>query len=91
MPDHDSPLTDVVTVDALEGSVARVELPDGTTVDLGRASLPKGVKQGDVLQLTVEGGTLHIEGDDAATAQRQQQAQHDLNALNQPVKGDVKL
>ncbi|MFB9992674.1 DUF3006 domain-containing protein [Deinococcus oregonensis] len=91
MPDHDSALTDLVTVDALEGQVARVELQDGTTVDLGRASLPKGVQEGDVLRLTVDGGELNLEMDVATTTQRQQQAQKDLDALNQPVKGDVNL
>jgi hypothetical protein len=91
MPDHDAPLTDLLTVDALEGQMARVELPDGTTVDLARAWLPKGVREGDVLRLTVEGGDLEIELDAAAAHDRQQQAQTQLDMLNQPVKGDVNL
>lgn len=89
MPDHDP--ADLVTVDALEGQVARVELQDGTTVDLGRTSLPKGVQEGDVLRLTVDGGDLKMELDAPITHARQRQAQARLDTLNQPVQGDVKL
>lgn len=91
MPDHDAPLPDLLTVDALEGQLARVELPDGTTVDLSRASLPKDVQEGDVLRLTVKNGSPKLEADTAATHQRQQQAQSELDTLNQSVKGDVNL
>jgi flagella basal body P-ring formation protein FlgA len=91
MPDPDAPLTDLLTVDALEGDVARVELPDGTTVDLSRASLPKGIKEGDALRLTVEGGDMEIDVDAGASAQRQQQAQGELDILNQPINGEVNL
>ncbi|MFB9995127.1 DUF3006 domain-containing protein [Deinococcus oregonensis] len=89
MPDHDP--ADLLTVDALEGQVARVELQDGTTVDLHLTSLPKGVREGDVLQLTIKGGDLEIRLDTAATRDRHQQAQAELDTLNQPVKGDVNL
>lgn len=40
-----------VVIDAIEGQLARVEFPDGSTRDMPLAELPKGVKEGDVVTL----------------------------------------
>ncbi|KQR00064.1 DUF3006 domain-containing protein [Deinococcus sp. Leaf326] len=80
----DDPAPSLVTVDGIEGRLARVELPDGTTEDWSLASLPTGVREGDVVRLHVEGGDLEMEIDHAETAQRRQGAQAQLNALNRP-------
>ncbi|MDL2343455.1 DUF3006 domain-containing protein [Deinococcus sp. MIMF12] len=71
-----------ITVDGVEGSVARVELPDGTTADWDLASLPGGIQEGDVVRLHVEHGDLEIEIDHAETARRRTAAQSQLDALN---------
>ena len=77
-----TPLKGHVTVDGIEGRVARVELPDGTTEDWSLASLPKGVKEGDVVRVHVEGGDLEAEVDHAETKRRREKAQAKLDALN---------
>ena len=48
--EHEDPGVSHVTVDGIEGKLARVELPDGTTEDWRLSSLPKGVKEGDVVR-----------------------------------------
>ena len=44
---NEDPGVSHVTVDGIEGKMARVELPDGTTEDWHLASLPKRVKDGE--------------------------------------------
>lgn len=72
-----------IVVDGIEGSVARVELPDGTTADWDLASLPRGVREGDVVRLHVEDGDLEMEVDHQETARRRGEAQTQLDTLNQ--------
>ncbi|MBB5379289.1 hypothetical protein HNQ07_004804 [Deinococcus metalli] len=81
-----------VVIDALEGDKARVELPDGTTADWDRASLPTGVREGDVIRIEGEGKdqTFSIEAQE--TEARRTQTQSDLDALNAgPTTGELKL
>ena len=86
------PMTGTVTVDGIEGKVARVELPDGTTADWDLASLPKGVKEGDVVMLHLEGGDLEMEIDHGETKRRREQAKAQMDALNQePPAGEITL
>ncbi|RJF75570.1 DUF3006 domain-containing protein [Deinococcus cavernae] len=81
-----------VIVDAIEGEKARVEIEPGLTVDWDRASLPAGVKAGDVIRIEGQGEDQHLELDRAATRQRREQAQDSLEALNQNApKGDLDL
>ncbi|MFC4640004.1 DUF3006 domain-containing protein [Deinococcus hohokamensis] len=88
----DPVLSGYVTVDGLEGRYARVELPDGTLEDWALASLPGGVKEGDVLRVHVEGGDLDIEIDHVETRRRSTQAQTELTALNQDTPdGEITL
>ncbi|BDP42603.1 hypothetical protein DAETH_25720 [Deinococcus aetherius] len=85
-------LTGTLIVDAIEGGKARVELADGHTEDWPLASLPRGVREGDVVRLHVEGGDLELEIDHAATRLRRGQAQAQLDALNRPAPaGDFDL
>ena len=80
----DDPAPSHVTIDGIEGRLARVELPDGTTEDWSLASLPAGVREGDVVRLHVEGGDLEMEINHAETRRRRQGAQAQLDALNRP-------
>lgn len=81
-----------VTIDGLEGDKARVELPDGSTADWDIASLPAGVKEGDVVQIKGAGQQQTLEIDHQETAQRKDQAQSDLDALNQKTpNGEIDL
>ncbi|WP_216322776.1 DUF3006 domain-containing protein [Deinococcus aestuarii] len=80
-------LSAVWVVDGLEGHLARVELEDGEIVDMALASLPRGVKEGDVLRVVVEGGDFSLELDPAETARRRTSAQAALNALNMAAPG----
>lgn len=86
MPQENADSPDVLTatwvVDGLEGRHARVEVEAGQTVDMSLASLPRGVREGDVLRVHVEGGDLSIELDPAETTRRRGQAQQQLDALN---------
>lgn len=87
---HDQPepaLSGTLTVDAIEGGRARVELEDGHFEDWPLASLPHGVREGQVVRLHVEGGDLDMEIDHEATKARHQQAQKLLDDLNRPVQG----
>lgn len=74
-------------VDALEGRLARVELDDGQVVDLPLASLPGGVREGDVLRMEEEDGDFTLEIDHAETARRRTVAQAQLDALNRTAPG----
>lgn len=72
--------------------MARVELADGTTEDWRLASLPRGVKEGDVVRIHVEGGDVELEIDHAETRRRRTSAQAELLALNaQAPAGDLDL
>lgn len=89
-PAADSLPTEHVTVDGIEGKHARVELPDGTTADWLLSTLPRGVKEGDVLVVRKEGDSIEI--DHAETRRRQEHAQSKLNALNESgPTGDITL
>ncbi|MPY68240.1 DUF3006 domain-containing protein [Deinococcus sp. SDU3-2] len=74
-------------VDALEGRLARVELEDGQFVDLPLASLPRGVREGDVLRMEEQDGDFTLEIDHEETARRRGEAQAQLDALNRPTSG----
>lgn len=76
------PLTGTLIVDAIEGRLARVEREDGHFEDWPLASLPSGVREGDVVRLRVEDGDLEIEIDHEETRRRHRQAQVELDALN---------
>ena len=80
--DHADAPTATWVVDGLEGRLARIELEDGETVDLPLASLPPGVREGDVLQMFEEDGDFTLEIDHAETARRRGQGQAQLDALN---------
>ena len=69
-------------IDGIEGQVARVELPDGSTEDWSLAALPAGVTEGDVIVIHADGGDFDIEVDHQATLQRRHEAQRQLDALN---------
>lgn len=79
-------------VDAIEGRLARVELQDGQVVDLPLASLPGGVREGDVLRMEEEGGDFTLEIDHEETARRRAQGQAQLDALNRAAPaGEIDL
>lgn len=79
-----------VTIDAIEGKYARLELPDGTTADWLLSSLPDGVQEGDILAVSDEGNCIEI--DHAETQNRKAQAQAKVEALNQAVpSGEITL
>lgn len=81
-----------VTVDGIEGKMVRVELPDGTTEDWHLASLPKGIREGDVVRLDVQGGDVDLEVDHEETDRRHALGQQQLDQLNaQAPKGDLNL
>lgn len=81
-----------MTVDGLEGTQARVELPDGSREVWSLASLPKGIQEGDVVRLTVTGGDLDMEIDHARTQAQRAASRAVLDALNAGApSGDVDL
>lgn len=81
-----------VTVDGIEGQVARVELPDGTTEDWRLASLPRGVREGDVIRIDVQGGDVELAIDHRETDRRHALGQRTLDRLNAGAPdGDVDL
>ncbi|OLV16874.1 DUF3006 domain-containing protein [Deinococcus marmoris] len=81
-----------VIIDGIEGKVARVELPDGTTEDWRLSSLPKGIKEGDVIQIDVQGGDVDIEIDHDETDRRHALGQRQLDSLNAKAPdGDIDL
>jgi hypothetical protein len=57
-----------VVVDSIKGKYAVCEKEDRTTINIERARLPTGVKDGDVL--LIEGGTITI---DRGTTDRRKQ------------------
>ncbi|QFP78567.1 DUF3006 domain-containing protein [Deinococcus sp. AJ005] len=81
-----------VTIDGIEGQVVRVELPDGTTQDWRLSSLPKGVREGDVIRIDVQGGDVDIEIDHEETDRRLALGQRQLDSLNAKAPdGDIDL
>ena len=92
-PDSSGPVpTDRLIVDAIEGRYARVEREDGETEDWSLASLPRGVREGDVLRVQVEDGDLTVEIDHEVTRERRQGAQTQLDALNRAAPaGEIDL
>jgi hypothetical protein len=48
-----------LVIERFEGEIAVCERPDRTSVDIPRAELPEGAKQGDVLRL--RGGRLEVD------------------------------
>jgi len=92
MTDDTQALGGTVVVDGIEGKWARGELPDGTTEDWLLASLPRGVKEGDVIRLEIMDGDLDLEIDHAETQRRRQGAQARLDNLNQTAPdGEITL
>ncbi|MEF2279433.1 DUF3006 domain-containing protein [Deinococcus sp. YIM 134068] len=77
-------LIGVLSVDAIEGGLARVELDDGEVEDWPLASLPRGVREEDVMRIHVhvEGGDLTVEMDKEATRELRQSVQAQPDALN---------
>lgn len=45
--------TSVWVIDQIESGVASIEVDGNTIISFPRASLPKGVKEGDVLRVTI--------------------------------------
>ena len=81
-----------VVVDGIEGKWARVELPDGTTADWSLASLPRGMKEGNVLRIVEVDGDFDLEFDHAETSRRRQRAQARLDTLSQTTPdGEIPL
>lgn len=78
----DEPQAQHVTVDGIEGRYARIELPDGSTEDWLVSTLPRGVKEGDVLTVHENGGDFDLELDHAETHRRREKAEARLEALN---------
>ncbi|GGL88219.1 hypothetical protein GCM10010840_27830 [Deinococcus aerolatus] len=88
--EHEDPGVSLVTVDGIEGKLARVELPDGTLEDWRLASLPQGVKEGDVIRIDVRGGDVDV--DHQETDRRHALGQRTLDGLNaQTPEGDLDL
>lgn len=84
--------TQHVTVDGIEGKYARIELPDGTTEDCLLSALPKGVKEGDVIAISGEGGDFELEVDHKETHQRRAKAEEKLSAVNKDAPtGEINL
>lgn len=81
MPSDDLPPA-FVTVDGLDGRVARVHLPDGAVAVWSLASLPRSVREGDVVRLTVTAGDLDVEIDPARTREGQADARGARGARN---------
>jgi len=74
------------TVDALEdtprGPVARLERPDGETVDVPARHLPDGVREGDLLAVQDGPDGVSFRALPRETRERRAQAQAQLDALN---------
>ena len=84
-------LVDHLIVDGIEGHLARVEYPDGHTEDMPLARLPRGVREGDLVIVTVTGGDVEFRVDAAATEVRRGEARARLNALNTVPDGEINL
>ena len=94
MPDNMESPSPAATwvVDGLEGRLARIELEDGETVDLPLASLPKGVREGDVLLMFEDGDDFTLEIDHEETARRRAGGQAQIDALNRAAPdGEIDL
>ncbi|WP_229781314.1 MULTISPECIES: DUF3006 domain-containing protein [Deinococcus] len=81
-----APAPDRWTVDALEetphGPVARLERPDGATVDVPARHLPAGVREGDLLAVQDGPDGVRFQALPDETRARRTQAQAQLDALN---------
>lgn len=81
-----TPTPDRWTVDALEdtphGPVARLERPDGSTVDVPARHLPDGVREGDLLAVQDGPDGVRFQALPDETRARRTQAQAQLDALN---------
>lgn len=81
-------------VDRIEGSIAVVELEDGT-VDLPTAWLPAGAAEGSVLSLEVERhvdtSRVTITLDSAATADRTDAMRRLRDSIEEGPSGDITL
>ncbi len=81
-----TPTPDRWTVDALEdtphGPVARLERPDGETVDVPARHLPDGVREGDLLAVQDGPDGVRFQTLPDETRARRTQAQAQLDALN---------
>ncbi|WP_337192975.1 DUF3006 domain-containing protein [Deinococcus xianganensis] len=81
-----TPAPDRWTVDALEdtprGPVARLERPDGSTVDVPARHLPDGVREGDLLAVQDGPDGVRFQALPDETRARRTQAQAQLDALN---------
>lgn len=85
MPNSPGEVTAVsshVTIDGIEGALARVELADGTLEDWRLEELPVGIKEGDVLKVRMKDGERHVHIDHGETRRRKASAQQALTALN---------
>ncbi|EYB68878.1 hypothetical protein DEIPH_ctg014orf0005 [Deinococcus phoenicis] len=79
-------------IDGIEGHFARVELEDGETVDMALASLPRGVREGDVIRVHLADGDFTLEIDHAETQRQREAAQTQLDALNRTAPaGEIDL
>ncbi len=43
-----------IIIDRFEGDFARVELPDGAMIDMPKALVPTGAKEGDVINISID-------------------------------------
>lgn len=80
-----------VIVDGIEGDKVRVEVEPGLTVDWDKASLPEGVREGDVIHIEGQGEEQHLKVDHVETKKRREQTQAELDALNQRPTGEIDL
>lgn len=87
MPKHKQHAEKTVTVDGLEGDLARIEHESGETSDIALADLPAGVKEGDILR-EVDG---KLEINHAETGRRSEKAQAKLDALNTTQAQEIDL
>ena len=69
----------------------RPKIEPGLTADWEKASLPEGVKEGDVIRIEGTGEEQHLSLDEHETQQRREQAQAELDALNKRPQGEIDL
>lgn len=78
-----------IIIDAIEGALARVELPDGRFTDVPRAWLPSGVREGDHVRVQTNGdGHVAFAIDRDATDAARDAAQAAIDAItDEPPEG----
>ena len=76
--------TSIWVIDQIESGVASVEVDGQTTISYPRSSLPKGVKEGDVLRVT-------IVADPAELAKRLAESAAQVARGGKGGKGNIKL